>query len=74
MERWMALQIYCGVTGSKDIIGSGRKIALLDRTGSMEKNVCMRKIQNQSADGFHECGPFSPVSSLTCAKNDILDA
>lgn len=44
-KRWMALQIYCRVTGSKDIIGSGRVIALLDRTGSMEKNVCMCKIQ-----------------------------
>lgn len=42
----MALKIYCGITGSKDIISSGREIAPLDRTGSMEeKNVCMCKIQ-----------------------------
>lgn len=67
-ERWMAWQIYCRVTGSKDIISSGGEIALLDRTDSMEKNVCMPGAKYESVN---EKFPFSLMSSLTCAKEKI---
>lgn len=54
------------LTGSKDIICIGREIALLDRTGYMEKNVQNR---NLCMEGFQENGPLSlfpqcPLSPL----------
>lgn len=71
MERWMARQIYCRVTGSKDIISSGGEIALLDRADSMEKNVCMPGAKYESVNGKFPI--FPDVLSHLCKRKDILD-
>lgn len=76
MAGWMALQIYCGVTGSKDIVCSGREMLYHVRTVLTELALWRQVCAYAKYKSVH--GKFSwmwPIFSFLppVEKNDILD-